>query len=131
MRRVPQSRRETNIPDSLPLEPVFLYNPLVCGRDRSMSACGSRTPDLKKKKTNSRSICVLFSSAALVRAGAGSHTAEKAQLETDRGIGPNQKHDKDGGDRATRTITAPWLKHRGLIYVTARRAGTISEQHYR
>lgn len=60
MRRVPQSRRETNIPDSLPLEPVFLYNPLVCGRDRSMSACGSRTPDLKKKKNKQpQYLCII------------------------------------------------------------------------
>lgn len=40
---------------------------------------------------------------ALIKAGAGSHTAEKAQLETDRGIGPNRNKDKEGG-RASKSI---------------------------
>lgn len=56
-----------------------------------MSVCRPGFP------TKKRSICVLFRRVVLIKAGAGSHTAEKAQLETDRGIGPNRNKDKEGG----------------------------------
>lgn len=119
---------ERKVPSYLWL--VCVYNPLIYGQDESMSV--RVDPDFPVKKKKTRGICVFFRrSAGCWGQRAGSHTNEKAQLETDRGIGPNRSDDKEGGvaSRSINNSTLP--KHRKRIYFTAGRAETIVQRNVR